>query len=280
MKNLKLFIFLLSAVFLISACEKIDPPYKETNEGGGGDTTALVRKVLLEDYTGHQCVNCAGAAITSHELKELYKGQLVLMAVHAGPFAEPMPNTLFTADYRTEAGNQWNDYFGVQQYPSGMVNRKEYNGEVVLAKDKWGEAIASLLSESADAKIDIDNSYENGKLTTGIKVKFVHDMSGSYMLQVCITEDSIVSAQKNNDPNAGDVPVIKDFVFMHMLRGAVNGVWGEDIFNGSIEPGKEYSVTYQYNITGVAKNSHVVAFVYKKSDKEIVQVEEAPVIKE
>ena len=273
-------LLVIAALFYFVSCEKIEPPFKETNQGGGGDdTTALVRKVLLEDYTGHRCVNCAGAAQTSYELKELYNDQLILMAVHAGFYAQPM-GLLYSADYRTEAGNQWNDFFGIQEYPSGMVNRKEYNGEQVLGEKKWGEAIASILSESAEAKIDIDNSFEDGKLNTEIKVKFINEMTGNYMLQVCITEDSIISAQANNDSLAGPTPVIENYVFMHMLRGAVNGVWGEDIFNETIVPGKEYSVTYQYNITGVAKNSHVVAFVYKQDDKEIIQAEEVPVLNE
>ncbi len=283
MKRLfNLFIVLAVVLFTMAACDKIEPPFKEEHGGGDnpGDTTVVLRKVLLEDYTGHRCVNCAGAAQTAHQLQELYEGQVILMSVHAGDFAKPVPGSIFTADYRTEAGNQWNDFFGVQAYPSGMVNRADYNGEVILPETKWGEALAAALEPEADADIKIQNEFAKGLVTTIITVKFLHEMPDLYSLQVCITEDSIVSAQLNNDENAGEVPVIENFVFMHMLRGDVNGIWGEDIFGGAVEPGKEYTVTYTKEITGVPEHSHVVAFVYEQNAKTVIQAEEAPVIAE
>jgi hypothetical protein len=280
MKKIQIISLLIAALIVFAACEKIEPPFKEDHEGGGTEPGTVVKKVLLEDYTGHKCVNCAGASKTAHDLKDIYQEQLIVMAVHAGDFALPVPGSLFSADYRTEAGNQWNDYFGVQAYPSGMVNRAEYNGDLVLTESKWGEAIAQALQTEADAEIKINNEYDNGKVTTTITVKFLHDMPDLYDLQVCVTEDSIVSAQMNADETAGETPVIEDFVFMHMLRGAVNGPWGEDIFGATIEPNKEYTVTYDYNITGVARNSHIVVFVYSQGDKSIVQVEQVPVIAE
>ena len=271
--------YLLVLLIIVAACDKIEPPYIEEHGGNGQeDTTVVLRKVLLEDYTGHRCVNCAGAAQTAHQLQELYEGQLVIMSVHAGQFAEPLPGSIFTADYRTEAGNQWDDFFGVQVYPSGMVNRAEYNGDVVLPETKWGQALAAALQPEADAEIKISNEFDNGKVASTITVKFLHEMPDNYALQVCITEDSIVSPQLNNDENAGEVPVIENFVFMHMLRGVLNGVWGEDIFGSTIQAGKEYSVTYNYNVAGVPEHSNIVAFVYDQNGKAVIQAEEAPVI--
>ncbi len=282
MKRINIFLLIIAGFLFIASCDKIEPPFKEENGGGGTPADSVVKKVLLEDYTGHKCPNCAGAAITSHDLQNAYPGRIIVLAVHAGDFAKPVPGSLFDADYRTEAGNIWNDFFGVQAYPSGMVDRKEYNGDLVLTESKWGEAVANALQSPADAEIKIVNEVNNDEsvVNINITVKFIHEMPDSYSLQVCMVEDSIISAQYNSDENVGPTPVIQDFVFMHMMRGAVNGAWGEDIFGGTIEPGKEYSVSYSYDIPGVAKNSRIVAFVYDKSDNSVVQVEEESVLKE
>jgi len=280
MNKIKILSLLFFFLIFLGSCEKIDPPYKEKHDGGDLPPEQVVKKVLLEDYTGHRCTNCAGAAQTAHDLQEVYNEQLIIMSVHAGNFAQPLPGSIFTADYRTEAGNIWNDFFGVQQYPSGMVNRMTYNGELVLTENKWGEAVSNALKTEADAVIKIKNSFSAGVVTSDISVKFLHDMPGTYNLQVCLLEDSLVSPQLNNDENAGDVPVIENFVFMHMLRGAVNGPWGEDIFDNPVLPNKEYQVIYHYTVPGVAKNSHIVAFVYSQNDKSVVQVEDAAVIPE
>jgi hypothetical protein len=280
MKKINIISLLIAALIIFSACEKIEPPFKEEHEGGGTEPGTAVKKVLLEDYTGHRCVNCAGASETAHNLKEVYQDQLIIMSVHAGDFAAPIQGSIFTADYRTEAGNIWNDYFGVQAYPSGMVNRTPYNGDLVLTESKWGEAITNILQTSADAEIKINNDFSKGIVTSNITVKFLHTMPDSYNLQVCIIEDSIISPQLNNDETVGDVPYIENFVFMHMLRGTLNGYWGEDIFGEEVVPDKEYSASYTYNVTGIAKNSHIIAFIYSQGNKSIIQTEESPVLKE
>ena len=281
-RRFNILLLVVAALFYFSSCEKIEPPFKENPGGGGTEPDSVVKAVLLEDYTGHRCPNCAGAAVTSHDLQKAYPGRVIVMAVHAGDFANPMPSGYFTADYRTEAGNQWNDFFGVQAYPSGMVNRSEYNGELVLPESKWGEAISNALQTPADVGIKIHNEVnaDTSSVNISLTVKFLHDMPNQYSLQVCMLEDSIVSPQYNSDETVGQVPVIENFVFMHMLRGAVNGPWGEDITDASVEPGKEYTFSYSYNIPGVAKNSRVVAFVFDKSDNSVLQAAEKAVIEE
>jgi hypothetical protein len=121
MKNFKILFLFFALVIFFSACEKITPPYKES-KGGGNDTTGVLKNVLLEDYTGHTCVNCPTAAVIAHDLKNLYGDRLIVMAVHAGYFADPHPG-IFENDYRTQAGNEWNTFFGFQNYPSGLIDR-------------------------------------------------------------------------------------------------------------------------------------------------------------
>jgi hypothetical protein len=272
MKNFtKILSIFVVVLFVFSACEKVSPPYKESN-----NTEDNGKRVLLEEYTGHTCVNCPTATLVAHELKELYGENLILMAVHAGSFADPHPG-LFENDYRTEAGNDWLTYFGIDQFPSGMINRiPNAPGDYLVVRDKWGTKIAEELAKDPVAEIKINNSFAGKTGTIEVNVKFLIELEGEHKLFVGITEDSIVSAQKNNNPEIGD-DIIKDYVFMHMFRGAVNGTWGEDIFNEAVQADKEYTKTYHYTLTGVPENSHVVAYVYDTDSKSILQVEEEDV---
>ena len=276
MKKFKIIsLFAILILFAFSACEKISPPFKESGHNGGDTTNpALVKNVLLEDYTGHTCVNCPTAAVIAHQLKELYGDRLVVMAVHAGYFADPHPG-LFENDYRTEAGNEWNTFFGMQNYPSGLINRVPNSpGDYIVPKDKWGTKIADEMQKSPEASINLETSLSGNMVTIDITTKFLTTFDSKCSLFVGITEDSIISPQKNENSNVGETPIINDYVFMHMFRGAVNGSWGENIFGDVIEPNKDYSKSYQYTIAGNPDNSHVVAFVYENDTKTIIQVVE------
>ena len=58
----------------------------------------------------------------------------------------PLPTT----DFRTDAGNQWNNDFQIIAYPSGMIDRKEFNGQQVLASSEWVTDIASVINQSPE----------------------------------------------------------------------------------------------------------------------------------
>ena len=124
-----------------------------------------------------------------------------------------------------------------------------------------------------------DALSEEGRIT--VSTQFITAQSHSLNLLVCITQDSIISGQRNNDENVGETPLIEEYVFMHMLRGSLNGNWGENISDGEpIEVGTDYEKTYTVTFPDdwIPKDCHVVAFVYHEVEKTIIQVEEAHVL--
>jgi len=266
--------------FFLASCNKIDAPYY-TVKGGGGDTTKITRKVLLEDYTGHKCPNCPEAAITAHTLEETYNGKVIVMAVHAGYFADSSATGDFTANYKTSAGDEWNSYFPIISYPSGLVNRKAFQGSVIIGNDLWAEAVDSIVNLPADAIIQITNTYNTStrQLNMTVDSKFLNELLGKYNLTICILEDSIISPQKNSNPNIGPTPIIYDYVFMHMLRGSLNGTWGDEL-TSLIDTSLIYSKTYStiLNPIWIPKNCSVLAFISNTETKEIIQAEEKPII--
>ena len=271
-----LFTILAFSLFIIS-CDKIDEPYTKKNNGGG-DTNNVVRKVLLEDYTGHKCVNCPAAAIIAHDLKDYYKERLIIMSVHAGYFAMPSSSGDYSYDFRTPVGNELDQYFGISNIgnPNGMVNRKKISGSQVINPNNWGTAIGDIIDLPPDASISIENTFNNTsrKLSMNVETKLLNQISGNYSLCVYILEDSIVAAQKNNDPAVGDTPDILDYVHRHVLRGSVNDTWGESI--GTETAAKNYS--YTLNAEWDADNCYILAFIYNDDSKEIIQAEEKKVV--
>jgi len=289
-------ILLLSVPLLLvffSSCDKINTFVGAIKHGNikdtvlDMDTVVPLKRILLEDYTGHYCVNCPTATKLAQTLAGTYIGKLIVLGVHAGYNARlPVPDSgEFAADFRSTAGENWNIDFGINDIdPQGMVNRLTFNGKRVLSKDAWSNAVSGIISEEPAALMVMVNSYNASErtVTSTIYTQFLTALSGGYTLTVCIVEDSLISAQSNNNSIVGTVPVIHNYVFMDVLREAVNGSYGEALTN-SVNTGTTYMGTYNISLkeSWVPKNCSVLAFVSKSDDtKEIIQVLKKKVIPE
>jgi hypothetical protein len=273
---------LLAGAGLLQSCTKVSEPYSVI-KAIIVDTTK--RTVLLEDYTGHLCVNCGPAAEKANTIQDLYKGQVFVMAVHAGPFAKPNPVSYppyLLADFRCEAGNDWNGYssFNIDGYPKGMVNRRLYNGKLSFGSSEWNEAVKVAVTLPKVARIKIQNTFDNQNklLDSGVDVKFLLSYTGRINLTVCILEDSIYGGQLNNVKEYDSVPIIKNFRFMHVLRGSLNGSFGEEIATNPAS-NKEISKTYSVDFNAkswVPEHCSVIAFITDADTKEILEVAKSP----
>jgi hypothetical protein len=88
MKN-RLPAILALAVF-ISGCDEITGLKRQPVVTSPPPGDSVVKKVLVEDYTGHTCGNCPAAArMLNDTIKPLYGDRLIVLGIHAGYFAEP-----------------------------------------------------------------------------------------------------------------------------------------------------------------------------------------------
>lgn len=260
-------------VILFSSCDKITTPYALAKHGNivdtvlDLDTVVPIKRVLLEDYTGHTCQNCPAAAAIAHNQEAVYNGKLIVLAVHAGYYAIPGTGE-FAADFRTTAGEQWNTDFQIIAYPSGMIDRSEFDGQQVLGSEVWVSDIASIINQTPPLIMIMTNSYDSTSRTVKsyIYSKFLQSLSGSYTITVCVMEDNIISAQDSSNT------IIHDYNFRDVMRGAVNGTYGEVLTN-SVDPTLTYlgRFSISINTSWVAKNCWILAFVSKSDTKEILQ---------
>jgi hypothetical protein len=275
MRTFRTFLIIASlSVFLFTSCDKIQAPYALAKHGNIVDTlidldTAIqVKRVLLEDYTGHTCQNCPAAAAIAHNQEAIYNGKLIVLAVHAGYYAIPGTGE-FAIDLRTAAGEQWNTDFQIIAYPSGMVDREQFNGKQVLGSAEWVTDIASIINQPSSMIMIMNNNYDSTSRTVKSYVysKFNQTLPGTYNITVCVTEDNIISAQDSSNT------IIHDYNFRDVLRGTVNGIYGE-VLTTSVDPSLTYlgKFSISINSTWVAKNCWILAFVSKSDTKEIIQV--------
>jgi hypothetical protein len=232
--------------------------------------------VLLEDITGHTCNNCPAATDLALTLHDVYGEDLIIVGVHASSFAEPGPFP-FTTDFRTAAGEEYLTTFGVNSLPAGLVSRRSFNNSIVVGSGSWGSAVAEIINTPADLEILFDTiEYAAGTNTVEftIKVVPVNDLTGAHNLTVYLTEDSVIDAQIDNRVNP---PNVLDYVHRHVLRGNVNGIWGDGVGTGTLTAGDTITLPYTYTLpASVLDAAHcaLVAYIYRTDTYEVLQVEE------
>ena len=234
MKKIQYILASLAVVFAMTSCDKLKEPYKieppiiviDTNlvQLTAEDTLNFDGKlvVLLEDYTGVRCVNCPAAATTASQLQEQNEGHLIVLGVHPNvPGMIQMPYNDVT-DFRTEEGKEWNNYFNIGSYPSGLVNRKEAIGEA-----NWTAAVNEVVGGNAPVRLIVKTEYNDSLREVSLSVysKFLTTVeSNDVHLTLCMMEDSIVGPQQTTSG------VDANYVHRHVFRGTVDGfTWGRPL---------------------------------------------------
>jgi len=290
-KLIFLLLIVITAVFFIQ-CDKIEPPYTEGDPIPPIDTTECpipdfpadthhVKTVLIEEYTGHTCVNCPTAAITAHDIVSTYGEKAVLMTIHAGYFAETESGN-YSLDLNTTPGTALHTEFGIAGNPAATFNRKYVGGSRVFeAYTAWETTFVQVQDTVPvlDMQMITNFNSSTNKVCVHVQTEYLVDLSSPLKIAMYVTEDSIIGYQKNNNSLIGTTPDIVDYVFMDVLRGAINGAWGTDLSTTAViaETKKVTSFSYTLNSGWVADHCHVIAVVYNADTYEILQVVEGEV---
>lgn len=272
-----------------TACDKVEEPLtlisEQTTTEGVLDPVYVVdsvivdyKQVLLEDFTGHKCVNCAGAAIGAHELAEEVDHKLIIYSVHAGYYAWPDETGLYTTDFTTQTGEDLYAEFGIAANPIGMVNRVEYDNNILISEGDWATLVYSELDKPNLVDLKITNIYyPTLQDTMQIKVTatFNEALAGEHKIVVYIVEDHIVSPQKNNE-EPWPIPDWLDYEHRNMLRGAVNTTYGEAVSTEPIVAGEDYKFNFTYHLDPewVTENCNIIVYILNDESREILQVAE------
>lgn len=292
MKNIAYILIFSSFLALLAiSCDEIDQPY--LRDGNIIDTSACpapdfpalsapVQKVLLEDFTGHTCVNCPGAAVLAHNLQLQNPDRIIVMAIHAGWFANPGSDP-YTMDFRCEDGEALDQFFGVsaQGNPNGMINRRGYDQTHIQGPDSWTSRISQALNVSPLVTLQLITDYDSleRKLCIHSRTSFLSNLDLGLNIAAFIMEDNIIAPQKNNDPLVGTTPDILEYNHKHVLRDGITGTWGRPLASSDTTTVSGHQITksfpYTMPVEWVTENCKVVVFVYRTDTYEIIQVEES-----
>lgn len=177
------------------------------------------RTVLLEDFTGQNCVNCPAAHRVIEALEEQYGAHLIAVSIHAGYFGIAATNKRYTG-LMQEEGQTYNDRYGIEDYPKGVLDGRL----PVLNPDQWASAVYSDISAPTPVTMAVEAALNAAG--TGIEIACNIGSSEEYEgnLVVWVVESAIVARQE--DINEGR---INDYVHNNVFRACVNGIDGSRV---------------------------------------------------
>ncbi len=273
----------LVAALLATGCDVISPPYTEESPADTGTAGAFVQKVLLEDYTGFRCGNCPEAHERAQELQARYPGRVILMSVHAGFFARPAAPP-YTYDFRNPVATELDEFFGISRAgnPNGMVNRRGYPGNHILAPTAWAGAVAEALQGNAPVALSLEARLDTGRweLTITARVRYRERGTPNDYLALYVVEDSIVQYQLDYRRTPPDIP---NYVHRFVLRDGVMGAWGEQLHPEGVAAGDSLSRTYRYRFPREKdwrpQHCGIIGIVHRYGTTyEVVQAEYVPFV--
>lgn len=267
MKFFRSYILVLASVAALSSCDDRVPILYDAPSKLGD------QKLIIEEFTGVQCVNCPQGSDEIASFVAAYPGKVIPVSLHAGYFATPVPGKS-TQDFRTADADFLYDYIGPAPfYPSAVFNRKVFtNSDLVYNQPSWAGIVQKVLESNSKYGLSLQTSFNetNRELTVTISGIAKEDINDNILAHVMITESNIVEWQKY--PNAqGFIP---DYVHKHVLRGIVSNFTGDKVATNPTAK-QEFSKTYKYTVPDnwVAENCEVVGFISYSAKKEIIQAE-------
>jgi hypothetical protein len=259
---------LLFAVVGLSACDKMDDPIIPNISGFRSDLYEIPtftpnednsQHVLVEEFTGHQCGNCPGAAKWLKEFSET-RPWVHIVGIHAGSLA--VPTTTHPFDLTTPEGTAYFQQIGAVANPLARINRlPELSTFYVRAQ--WGSTITSMRENGnppikCQAKAEVYTAEHPLNLTSQNHLNIfghfegISVFEGQVRFSVFVLENNIIGNQLNYAPPNGDenYPAnanIPDYPHKKVFRTVVNGLMGSNL-TSELGPGYNDVKAFTVNV--------------------------------
>lgn len=296
------FIFPMLLTAFIS-CDKVDNPYEQV-ETVELDTTLYpgvwqdyvdneypdfaanpntLKNVLIEDYTGHTCVNCPNAAAEAHSIHGNNPNRVFVASIHVDPGAQlgfQAPHTSgseFTTDHTNPDGIaygiEFENGYNFLGNPQGTVNRKTVGGKMFDFFGTWQSRTDAILSAN-DLKVNIQSEFNYFQSTNGgflhVEAEKLTTEAIEMKTVVYVIQDSLVDWQKMPDNTANEFYVHRD----KHLGSIDDNPFGISTFGVDATAGDKKLLEYSYEIpSGLnVSNMHFLIYLYDVDTYEILQV--------
>ncbi|MEA3505439.1 MAG: Omp28-related outer membrane protein [Bacteroidota bacterium] len=218
-------------------------------------TNPLHRNAVLEEFTGIHCGYCPEGHAIGADLLENNPGRMVVVAIHQGSFASPNAGE---PDYRTDFGDGIANQTDLTGYPSGTVNRHEFDGMqqgngTAMSRGSWSPATSIILGQDSPLNVGIMTSYEEStrELTVNVELYYTGDaVESTNFINVAILQSHVFGPQSGG--GAGN-----NYEHMHMLRHFVTGQWGDEVTTTTT--GTFIEKTYTYTLPDAIREVDLIA---------------------
>jgi hypothetical protein len=186
-------------------------------------TTPENKKVILEEFTGINCVYCPDGHAIAQGIKDADPDNVFLVNVHTGSFASPGAGQ---PDFRTAFGPALAGQAGVTGYPSGTVNRHIFSGSTTaLGRGQWASAANAIKSESSYLNMGVEATVDvqTNEIVIHVEAYYTADSpQATNKLNVALLQNNTTGPQTGG--GQGD-----NYVHQHRLVHFITGQWGEDV---------------------------------------------------
>lgn len=215
------------------------------------------RAVLLEEFTGQECVNCPGAHEIVAQLAAQYPETFIPVSIHAGPFAWTEKYDGLNEGFGVDEGAALAKARGVNSYPAGIMDRATEPRNAA----QWASDLRTRLAVPAAVQIEMTTDYAPAVKQLTVTTTLVADQPLSGNLQLWVVESGLVGYQILLDGSE-----VEDYVHNHVFRGTVNGLDGTPFTIAASDDPLEHgrtTLTHTLDIKDhwTVANMHIVAIV-------------------
>lgn len=242
----------IALIALTASCDDV----KEDDRLIKVERPEIARKVLIQEFTGVNCVNCPTGAATVHDIQELYPGAVIAVGLHPGGTGFSGPIGSFNLN--SDLSRVYYDYFKPAGFPAAVID-----GQAPLTNiSAWSGAVHEQLSKPAPADIEMTPSYDESSRT--VTVEYTVNVNNVYSqplnINIWLVENGIIGPQKSGNT------IIPKYEHNHVLRASFTGDWGNQL-NTSFLPDETYSgsVSLVLDQEWVAENCQIVGFLQNDS---------------
>ncbi len=216
------------------------------------------KNAVLEEFTGIYCQFCPDGHLKAQQFSDANPGDVVLINIHAGGYANPNGND---PDFRTAWGAAIDGQSGLAGYPAGTINRRVFSGHqqgtsgTAQSRGSWATTGAIVIGEGAYANIALEGTVDfgTGVLTVDVETYFTGVAPAAMAkLNIAVLQSNIEGPQTGMAANPGQVLPNGMYNHNHMLRELLTGQWGVDVSTAQgVTNSYSYTWTIPNDINGV-----------------------------
>lgn len=227
-------------------------------------TTPANKNVVLEEYTGTNCVYCPDGHRVAQQLVASNPDRIFAINIHQGGFSGNNP------DYKTQWGDSLAFQTGLTGYPSGTINRHVFiDTTTALARNTWSTYSSTIMGQPSPVNVAAQSTidWSTRTLTVVVEVYYTGNATNATnKLNVALLQNNVFGPQTGGSNFNPTMVIGANYRHMHMLRDLLTGQWGSEITNTTT--GSFYTQTYNYTIPENFRNVpfnledvEVIAFV-------------------